>query len=328
MSSPPQKVLVTGASGFIGGRLRDRLSADGVASSGLDFQTDLKRGIAAGDISTPSEGAWASAFTGHDTVVHTAAVVSNAASAEVSWRTNVLGTRNALDAAVAAGARRFVHLSSVRAFGDSDFPDGVTESHPVRPDGNAYVDTKIASEQVVLQAHAAGEIDCVILRPGDVYGPGSRPWTVLPVEAIRANRFVLPAMGKGVFSPLFVDNLLDAIELASQSEEAPGLVFTITDGIGIACREFFGHYSRMLGKRPIPTVPTFAAIGVAALPEAASRIGGKRTEANRSTMRYLARPGTYSSEKARRVLGFEPRVSLEQGMKETETWLREHGLLR
>lgn len=328
MSSPPAKVLVTGASGFIGGRLRDRLSADGVASSGLDFQTDLKRGIAAGDISTPSEGTWANAFTGHDTVVHTAAVVSNAASAEVSWRTNVLGTRNVIDAAVAADVRRFVHLSSVRAFGDSDFPDGVDESHPVRPDRNAYVDTKIASEQVVLQAHAAGEIDCVILRPGDVYGPGSRPWTVLPVEAIRTNRFVLPARGRGIFSPVYVDNLIDAILLACGSDEASGQVFTITDGVGVTCAEFFGHYSRMLGKRAIPTMPTIAALGVAALPEAAARIGGTPTEANRSTMRYLARPGTYSNEKARRILGFEPRVSLEQGMEETEAWLREHGLLR
>ncbi len=79
----------------------------------------------------------------------------------------------------------------------------------MRPDGHTYVDTKIASEQVVLQAHAAGEIECTVIRPGDVYGPGSRPWTVLPVDAIRQNRFFLPAMGRGIFSPVYVDNLLD-----------------------------------------------------------------------------------------------------------------------
>ena len=112
---------------------------------------------------------------GCEMVIHTAAVVSNAASREVAWRINVAGTRHALDAAVGAGARRFVHFSSVRAFGDVDFPDGVDERWPVRPDGNTYVDTKIASEQVVLQAHAAGEIECTVIRPGDVYGPGSRP---------------------------------------------------------------------------------------------------------------------------------------------------------
>ena len=321
-----RSALVTGASGFIGGRLRERLLSGEVEVTGLDFATDLKRGVIAGDIS--ESGSWQTAAEGCEVVVHTAAVVSNAASREVSWRTNVLGTRHVLDAAIAAGVKRFVHLSSVRAFGDADFPDGVAETYPVRPDGNAYVDTKVAAEQVVLQAHAAGEIECVILRPGDVYGPGSRPWTVLPVEAIRSNRFVLPAMGRGIFSPLYVDNLLDAIELACDHDAAPGQVFTITDGGGIECREFFGHYSRMLGKAPPRVLPTIAAMGLAAVPEAAAKIGGTDTEATRATMRYFARPGTYSIEKARSILGYEPAVSLEAGMRETETWLRAHGLLR
>lgn len=318
--------LVTGASGFIGSRLRERLLERGVRVRGLDFATSLKLDIVAGDITEP--GPWQTAAEGADVVVHTAAVVSNAATAEVSWRTNVLGTRHVLDAAIAAGAKRFVHFSSVRAFGDADFPDGVDETYPVRADGNAYVDTKVASEQVVLQAHAAGEIECTILRPGDVYGPGSRPWTVLPVEAIRANRFVLPAMGRGVFSPLYVDNLLDAVELASTRPEAAGQVLTITDGTGVPCRDFFGHYSRMLGKGQPRVLPTIAAMGLAAVPETAAKIGGTDTEANRATMRYLARPGTYSIERARKLLGYEPQIGLDEGMVKTETWLREHGLLR
>lgn len=318
--------FVTGASGFIGSRLRHRLLESGFRVRGLDFATNLKLDIVAGDIGEP--GAWQRSAEGAELVIHTAAVVSNAAGREICWRTNVLGTRHVLDAAIAAGAKRFVHFSSVRAFGDSDFPDGVDESYPVRADGNAYVDTKVASEQVVLQAHAAGEIECTILRPADVYGPGSRPWTVLPVEAIRANRFVLPARGRGVFSPLYVDNLIDAVELAAARPEASGQVLTISDGAGISCREFFGHYSRMLGKSAPPVLPTLAAIGLAAVPEAAARIGGTETESNRATMRYFARPGTYSIEKARRLLGYEPKVGLDEGMRRTETWLREQGLLR
>ena len=325
-TTPLGSALITGASGFIGSRLRERLAERGTAVRGLDFATKLKLDVVAGDISEP--GSWQSAAEGAEVVFHAAAVVSNAASREVSWRTNVLGTRNVLDAAIAAGAKRFVHLSSVRAFGDVDFPDGVEETHPVRPDGNAYVDTKIASEQVVLQAHAAGEIECTIIRPGDVYGPGSRPWTVLPVEMIRTGRFVLPAMGKGVFSPIYVDNLIDGLELAAAADGAPGEVFTVSDGRGVSCREFFGHYSRMLGKPPPRVLPTFAAMSLITVPEAAARIGGTDTEANRTSMRYLTRTGTYSIEKARRVLGYEPAVDLDEGMGHTETWLREHGLLR
>lgn len=166
-----ESALITGASGFIGRRLSDNLRDEDIAVRGVDIATDIKRDVVAGDIGEP--GPWQEAAQGREVVIHTAAAVTNAASEEVAWRTNVLGTRHALDAAVSAGCRRFVHLSSVRAFGDRDFPDGVDERYPVRPDGNAYVDTKIASEQVVLQAHAAGEIECTVLRPGDVYGPGS-----------------------------------------------------------------------------------------------------------------------------------------------------------
>jgi nucleoside-diphosphate-sugar epimerase len=321
-----ESVLVTGAAGFIGGHIRERLLEADAAVSGLDFQTDLRRGIVAGDITEP--GIWQDAAQGCDVVIHAAAVLdARRATPDVAWRTNVLGTRHVLDAAIAAGARRFVHISSVNVFGDTDLPQEVGEGYPVHPDGDPFAQTKLASEQVVLQAHAAGEIECTVLRPGDVYGPRSRRWTVLPVDAIRSNRFVLPARGEGVFSPLFVENLVDAVELAAERPEAPGQVFSITDGAGVPCREFFGHYSRMLGKSPPRVLPSLAAVGLAALPEAAAKIGGTHTDSNRAAMRWLARTGTYSIEKARRLLGYEPAVGLDEGMGITETWLRGHGLL-
>jgi nucleoside-diphosphate-sugar epimerase len=239
----------------------------------------------------------------------------------------VLGTRNVLDAAAAAGVGRFVHISSVRAFSDLDFPDGVDEQHPVRPDGNPYVDTKIASEQVVLQAHAAGEIECTIVRPGDVYGPGSRPWTVLPLEIIKSNRFLLPAMGRGVFSPVYVDDLVSGLVLAAERPEAAGQVFTIGPERGVPAKEFFAHYFRMLGKRGPLCLPTPLAVAAGRTAGAAERLRGNRTEINAASMLYLARPGGYSIEKARRLLGYEPKVDLDEGMRRTEAWLREQRLL-
>jgi nucleoside-diphosphate-sugar epimerase len=257
-------------------------------------------------------------------VVHTAALVTNAAGLDASWRVNVLGTRRALDAAVRAGASRFVHLSSVRAFSDLGFPDGADESWPVRPDGNPYVDTKVASEQVVLQAHAAGEIACTVIRPGDVYGPGSRPWTLMPLELIRSRRFLLPAMGRGVFSPVFVDDLVAGLLLAAGADAGAGQVFTLTGGAGVTTREFFGSYARMLGRRGVPVAPTSVAVALAAVGWAAAR---GATEVRPQTMRLLARRGTYSIEKARRVLGYAPAIDLQEGMDRTEAWLRAEGLL-
>jgi nucleoside-diphosphate-sugar epimerase len=319
------KAFVTGAGGFIGRALAERLRAAGAEVAGVDFAADPENGIVAGDVA--EAGPWQAAAAGADVVVHTAAIVSNAYDLDESWRVNVLSTRNALDAAAAGGVGRFVHISSVRAFSDLGFPDGVEERHPVRPDGNPYVDTKIASEQVVLQAHAGGEVECTVVRPGDVYGPGSRPWTLLPLEFIKARRFLLPAMGRGVFSPVYVDDLVTGLTLAAQRPEAAGQVLTIGPARGVPAKQFFGHYFRMLGRRGPVCLPTPLAVAAASAAGSIERLRGRRTELNAASMRYLARPGGYSIDKARRLLGYQPQVDLDEGMRRTEAWLREQRLL-
>ncbi|WP_430784191.1 NAD-dependent epimerase/dehydratase family protein [Actinoplanes sp. G11-F43] len=318
------RVFVTGAGGFIARAVTARLRSDGHTVHGMDLRESS--GVVAGDIT--EDGAWRDAMTGSDLVIHTAAVVSNAVGMDGQWRVNVDGTRKVVDAAVRAGATRFVHLSSVRAFSDVGFPDGVTEDHPVRPDGNPYVDTKIAGEQVVLQAHAEGRIAVTVVRPGDVYGPGSRPWTVLPVQLIRRFQFLLPAGGAGIFSPVYIDDLAEGLVRAATSPAATGQIFTLTSGYGVACGEFFGHYYRMLGRRGPLVAPTPVAVGVARLLGRAITLTGGRTEVNATSMRYLARTGTYSIAKARRLLGYHPTVDLTEGMARTERWLQGEGLLR
>ena len=322
--SPPARVFVTGASGFIGRLICERYRAAGAEVRGVDVRPAPGPGVVAGDISEP--GDWQRHVAGCDLVVHTAALVSMAPGPERFWRANTLGTRQVLDAAVAGGAGRFVHFSSVTVFG-LDFPDGVDETHPVRPTGVPYADTKIAGEQVVLQAHAAGEIACTVIRPGDVYGPRSRPWTILPVEELRAGRLILPARGRGVFSPVYADNLVDGVVLAAASGAAAGEVLTLTDGAGVETREFFGRYARMLGRRRVPSAPTPVVAAAADAMALVSRLRRQESEISRSAARYLSRRGTYSIARARRLLGFEPRIDLDEGMRRTEAWLAGHGLL-
>jgi nucleoside-diphosphate-sugar epimerase len=317
--------FITGASGHIGRALGERLRADGIEVAGVDLQTDKGRHVVAGDLSVPA--GWQRVAQGAEVVFHTPARGPRPASRELAWQVNVLGTRHALEAAIAGGARRFVHLSSVRVFGEGGFPDGVAEQHPVRLEGNPQTDAMIAAEQVVLQAHAAGEAECVVLRAGDIYGPESRQWTVLPVEAIRAGRFVLPARGSGIFSPLFVENLTDALALAGTKPHVAGQVFNVTDGVGISCLEFFGHYERMLGRGGSRTLPTWAAGGLAGVTEVIGRAAGYDITGRRAEIRYLARTGTYAIAKARKLLDYEPRFDLTEGMRRTESWLREQGLL-
>jgi nucleoside-diphosphate-sugar epimerase len=325
MSGPlaePRRVFITGALGFIAQRLAAHYRERGAEVRGMDVRADPSQDVVAGDVSRP--GDWQAHAEGSDLFIHTAAILTLSGDADAVWNVNVMGTRNALDAAVSAGARRFVQLSSVLAF-SWDFPDGVDERHPVRANGAPYVDTKVASEQVVLQAHAAGEIACTVIRPGDVWGPRSRPWTILPVEMIQQGLFMLPR--GGVFSPIYVDNLVHGIALAAGSDAGTGQVFILTDGRGIPNEEFFGRYFAMLGKKGPRTLPRAALTAAASGIDAAARLSRRENEMSANTVAYLARRGTYSIEKARRVLGYEPQVDFDEGFRRTEAWLREEKLI-
>ena len=315
---------MTGALGFVGRRLADRYRAAGSEVAGVDMRAEPELGVVAGDLANP--GDWQDAAGGAELVIHTGARLGMEREPDAFWRVNVLGTRHALDAAARAGARRFVHLSSIVAFG-FDIPKGVDERHPVRPNGVPYVDTKVASEQAVLQAHGSGEIECTIIRPGDVYGPGSHFWTVTPVRELARRRLVLPAMGRGTMSPVYVDDLVDGIVSAAGHEDAAGEGFVLSGGHDVEAREFFGHYARMLGDRPVPVAPTAVVVAMAAALHHAGRLRGSRIEVTPGAVRYLARTGTYSIAKARSVLEYQPAVDLDEGMRRCEEWLRAEGLL-
>jgi nucleoside-diphosphate-sugar epimerase len=246
----PQRVFISGASGFVGRALAARYRQLGSEVRGVDKVADLKQEVIAGDTAQP--GDWQEHAQDCDLFIHAAAIVSFTHDPRNIWEINVLGTRHALDAAIRGGAQRFLHISSVVAY-SFDFPSDVTENYPVRCNGVPYVDSKVMGEQVVLQAHAAGEIDSTIIRPGDVYGPRSRPWTTRPVRLIKAGSLVLPLQGKGIFTPVYIENLVDGIILAAGSREAAGHVLNLTDGRGIENSTFFDYYARLLGKE-IPTV--------------------------------------------------------------------------
>ena len=216
---PPRRVFITGANGFIGRALATRYRHLGAEVCGVDFTADSEWNVVAGDVREP--GKWRDQLSGVDLVIHAAAVVSMVAPMRAAWDVNCNGTRRLLTACRDQGVARFVQISSVAAFG-FDFPANVDESHPLITNGNSYVDTKITSEHTVLAAHAGGEIHCTIIRPGDVYGPASRAWVVVPLEMMRAGQFLLPDAGQGVFSPVYIDDLVDGIVLAAGKSRGCG----------------------------------------------------------------------------------------------------------
>ncbi|GJQ53216.1 MAG: putative oxidoreductase [Anaerolineaceae bacterium] len=318
------KIFITGALGFVGRALAEQYRALGAETCGLDIRADAALNIVAGDVSKPAD--WQSALNGCDLVIHTAAIVTNNVTREEAWRVNVLGTRRVLDAAIRAGAKRFVHVSSLAAM-RLNVEDRADESAPIMPTGNPYVDTKIASEHVVLAAHAKGEMTCTIIRPADIYGPGSRPWTVIPAQMIQKGLFLLPAHGKGIFRAIYIDDLVNGIMLAAERDEGVGQIFILGGEETITCETFFGHYYRMLGKGSPRVMSTTSAIAIAEVGRMIFKLLGKPTELGRGAMEMLSKKNTVSNDKAHRLLGWHPQVDLEEGMRRTEEWLRERKIL-
>jgi nucleoside-diphosphate-sugar epimerase len=322
-----RSVFITGASGFIGRALAERFRAMGATVRGMDLKADPANDVVAGDLTRPES--WRAHAAGCELFVNTAAVVSNNAPWDLYRQVSVHGVRNALDVAAKVGATRFVQYSSVAALG-WDTPDPVDETWPtVIGEQYRYGVAKGASEHLVLSAHASGVIPCTIVRPTDVYGPGSRAWLVEPLKLVRAKTLVLPDHGNGRFSPVYIDDLLDGTVLAATRPEGAGQVFIVGGGYSVSCQEFFGYHWRWAGRTgKVSSVSLPLALRIAGAIQRFNRIRGKSDETCPDSVLMLARHGGYSIDKARRLLGYEPKVTLEDGMQRSERWLREIGELR
>jgi nucleoside-diphosphate-sugar epimerase len=305
------RVAVTGAAGFIGAAVCARLSADGHEVIAVDLRSATPADV------TDAAGL-ARALDGADAIVHTAAVVTDWGAMAEFVRVNVGGTRNVL---AAAAGRPVVHVSSVAAWG-YEFPHDLSEDAPTRRTGAPYVDTKAASDDLA-RRHGA-----TVIRPGDVYGPGSVPWVIRPVQTLRARLFVLPDGGRGLMTPVYVDDLVDAIVRAVRAPDAAaGLGLAVHDGRPVTAREFFAHHARMLCRRGVPTAPRPLVEAGAWAVESFARVRGRTPPLSRQAIQYVSRRATYPTDRARELLGWAARVDLDEGMRRTEAWLRSTGRL-
>ena len=319
----PRRVLITGANGFIGRTLMAYYKSLDIDVVGVDL-AGAGGDVVEGDISNPQS--ITQLLEDCDVIVHTAALVSNAMEDADMWRVNVLATRNLIAAAKQYGVRRFVQISSIVAYGNSAVGE-LDEDYPVHAKGGSYVLTKLASEHVVLAAASKGEIEVVIIRPGDIYGPGSRPWVIVPLEAIAARRFLLPANGQGYFRPLYVDDLVRGIALASTVDAAAGEIFNLSCKGHVSTREFFSHHYQWLGKKGPLCVPTWLGMAIATLMSWVARLRKLPNEASPATIEQLDTRCWFSIDKAEQLLGWEPELSLEEGMRRSRDWADGEGLL-
>ena len=317
------KVLITGANGFIGNTLMRYYKQQGTAVIGVDLHGNGDD-IIQGNIANPET--ISHLLEQCDVIVHTAALVSNAMKDSDMWRVNVLATRNLIAAAKHHKVRRFVQISSIVAYGNTAQGE-LDEDYPVHADGGSYVLTKLASEHAVLAAQASGGIEVVILRPGDVYGPGSRPWIIAPLEAIAKNQFMLPAKGEGFFRPIYVDDLIRGIDLAVRHPAAAGEIFNLSCEGYITTKEYFAPHYQWLGKKGPMLVSTKVALAVSAIASKVADLMGNLNEASPATVAQLATKSWFSIKKAERILGWKPEIAFEEGIKRSHQWAKDKHLV-
>jgi nucleoside-diphosphate-sugar epimerase len=320
----PEKVLITGANGFIGNTLMRYYKTQKVPVVGIDLIGN-DDDIVQGDIANPET--ISHLLESCDVVVHTAALVSNSIADSDMWRVNVLATRNLIAAAEKYKVRRFVQLSSIVAYGNAAEGE-LDEDQPVHADGGSYVLTKLASEHTVLAAQARSSLELVIIRPGDVYGPGSRPWIILPLEAINKGQFMLPAKGEGFFRPIYIDDLVRGIALAVSTQEASGEIFNLSCEGYISTKEFFSHHYQWKNKRGPMVVSTKLALFAAAAATKIANLTGGVNEASAATITQLCTKSWFSITKAERILGWKPEISFDEGIERSRLWAAEQGLIK
>jgi nucleoside-diphosphate-sugar epimerase len=236
-------------------------------------------------------------------------------------RVTVRGTRNVLDAAQATGVRRVVHVSSIAVWGSEHRAPLPEEAEP-RPSGWPYQDTKAASDVMARRRGA------VVVRPGDVYGPGSKQWAIRPLETMKSGRFALPRGRDGMVTPVYIDDLVDCLVLAASSDAAePGQAYVAWPGQVVSAADFMGYYARMLGRDRVPRLPATAHRAAVWVEECVAHLARRPPAVTAEAVRYLNREHAYTVSRAREVLGWEPQVDLDEGMRRTEAWFREEGLL-
>lgn len=326
------KVLVTGGTGFTGKALVRRLIEMGHQVTALDSKEGLKtreiRDWGAEVLlgSVTDKDVVRRAVEGAEVVHHLAAAFREMDVPErYYYEVNVLGTRNVLQAAFDAGARKVVYCSTCGVHGNVDHPPA-GEDAPIQP-ADYYQRTKWEAEPVVRELFERG-LKTTILRPAAIYGPGDPERFYLIFKRVAGGTFPMFGSGRTLYHPLYIDNLVDAFVLAMEDGRGDGEAYLIADEQYVEIEDLVRRVGKALGTEVrIPHYPVWPVVVAGHVVEKACKPFGIQPPIFPRRVDWYRQNRAFRIDKARRELGYEPRVGIDEGLRRTAEWYRREGLL-
>lgn len=326
------RILITGATGFTGKALAKRLLNDGHKVVALDYKEGHKTnelrdwGVDVHIGSVVDRDVVERLMPGIEIVHHLAAAfrelnVPNSYYDEV----NVGGTRVVLDAALRHGVKKFIYCSTCGVHGNCDNPPA-PETAPIQP-ADYYQRTKYEAEPIVLEYISKG-LPATILRPAAIYGPGDPERFFLIFKRVSKGVFPMFGNGKTLYHPLYIDNLVDALVLAMDSNKGVGEAYLIADEEYVEIEDLVRRIAKAMGTEV--RVPHFPVLPVVALGHVVEKVCKPFKIAPPIFPRrvdWYRQNRAFDISKAKRDLDYQPRILLDEGLRRTFEWYRDEGLL-
>lgn len=318
------RVAVTGAAGFLGGNLVDRLAADGASvralvwpEAGMDKQAP--QGVEVVPVDVRSSGDLEAAFEGCAVVYHVAAQTSLALTRRELLAVNAEGTRNVASAAVRAGVGRVVYASNLNlhVLGTSARID---EEAPLQP-ANNYSASKLLGERILLEEHRASGLGVVVARIGPTLGAGAVRWLGF-LRAIDSGNYRIVGPGANRIQPIDVSDVVDALVRCAITEGIDGRAYVIAGREPVSTADFIEMVAKALGvcvgrsRVPGVLITVHRVVG-----DAARRLGLGELPFH-ETVSFFKRDVAVDCSRAEREIGYRPVVAREQSIRSMVRWYR------
>lgn len=323
--------LVTGATGLLGSHIveqlrRRNMPVRALVRRGSDRAWLQTQGVEFAEGDVTDRASLAAACAGCDVVYHSAAKVGDWGEWDEFQRITIDGTQNMLDAAIAAGVRRFVHVSSISTYGYHTEEGTIDETFPLGYKVYKwayYTRSKIQAEELAWRAYRDGKIELTVIRPAWIYGPRDRATIARLANLIRNGGAKILGRGDNRLNVVYAGNIAEAAITAAHMREANGEAFNCSNDGEITQQQYFDLLARALGAPPVSRhVPYRVAYTAGFVLECLGHLfrWKKPPMVTRYAVWLMGRRSFFSAEKARRMLNWRPTVPYDVGVPATVQW--------